>query len=356
MKPPPNSSAAPPWPSEPAAGQALGTDEVHCSLPDRAGLPLRVEPRGARLRADPDHAFAWLVAHLTALETLLARHGAVLMRGFAVPDTAAFGRLTGLHPPHAQGYVAGATPRAVISGHVHESTRMPPAYRIGLHQEMAYLPDWPRLLAFYCHEPPTAGGETPLADMRAVTRRLAGETLDRFSARGVMYRRQFCLGRHPSLPPGFYHQTLVGAFMTEDRNRIEKLCADRELACEWLADGSLVTTHVGPATVRHPRTFETLWFNQASTQHLNPTSVGRLAMAALARTRGARRTLPCEIRFGDGGPMREADLLPVYRALDAEETCFAWQRGDVLWVDNVRVAHGRRPFRGPRDIQVALLD
>ena len=33
---------------------------------------------------------------------------------------------------------------------------------------------------------------------------------------------------------------------------------------------------------------------------------------------------------------------------------FPWQRGDIILLDNMLVAHGRDPFRGPRKIAVAM--
>lgn len=33
---------------------------------------------------------------------------------------------------------------------------------------------------------------------------------------------------------------------------------------------------------------------------------------------------------------------------------FKWQRGDILVLDNVLTAHGRRPFVGPREILLAM--
>jgi alpha-ketoglutarate-dependent taurine dioxygenase len=35
---------------------------------------------------------------------------------------------------------------------------------------------------------------------------------------------------------------------------------------------------------------------------------------------------------------------------------FAWQRGDLLMLDNMAVAHGRRPYRGERQVLVAMAD
>jgi alpha-ketoglutarate-dependent taurine dioxygenase len=33
-----------------------------------------------------------------------------------------------------------------------------------------------------------------------------------------------------------------------------------------------------------------------------------------------------------------------------------WQAGDLMVVDNVRTAHGREPFEGPREVVVAMAD
>jgi alpha-ketoglutarate-dependent taurine dioxygenase len=43
----------------------------------------------------------------------------------------------------------------------------------------------------------------------------------------------------------------------------------------------------------------------------------------------------------------------VYEANTVRER---WQPDDLLLVDNVRTAHGREPFDGPRDIVVGMAD
>ena len=45
------------------------------------------------------------------------------------------------------------------------------------------------------------------------------------------------------------------------------------------------------------------------------------------------------------------------RAVWAEETVsFPWAEGDVLMLDNMLVAHARRPFEGPRKVVVAMAE
>ncbi len=43
----------------------------------------------------------------------------------------------------------------------------------------------------------------------------------------------------------------------------------------------------------------------------------------------------------------------VYEANTAREP---WQAGDLMLVDNVRTAHGREHFEGPREVLVAMAD
>jgi alpha-ketoglutarate-dependent taurine dioxygenase len=346
------------------ASLRLGSRDVRCTRVDEGhALPLCVTPLNGALRTDPAAFVAWYRARLDLIDELLDTFGAILWRGFAVPDTAAFGRLGALYPPHAHGYTAGAAPRKAVADQVYESTRMPAPFKIGLHQEKAYMASFPRLLAFYCRQPAAAGGETPLCDMRAVTARLAPAVRARFAEHGVMYRRNFVaasasglLRNGPNAPFAEYHRPWHEAFETTRRDEVEALCRQRALQYEWLADGSLTVSHTGPALLVHPRTGEAVWFNQASAQHPNARSMGKLSFRYLERVYRDRAAFPYEVRYGNGAPVAPAHLEPVYDAVDAEERAFGWQAGDLLVLDNMLVAHGRNPFKGERDTQVMLFD
>ena len=41
-------------------------------------------------------------------------------------------------------------------------------------------------------------------------------------------------------------------------------------------------------------------------------------------------------------------------AYRAETVSFPWQKGDLLMLDNMLVAHGRAPYSGPREILVGM--
>ena len=53
--------------------------------------------------------------------------------------------------------------------------------------------------------------------------------------------------------------------------------------------------------------------------------------------------------------MLKYEVLDEIRGIYGQVTvAFPWQKGDLLLVDNLLVAHGRNPFSGPRRILVAM--
>src|SRR5258707_1602828 len=135
---------------------------AHCRPFDEHGLPLLVEPASRSLASDPKAVLEWFWEHRTTLESLLPVYGAVFLRGFAVPDTVTFNGLIDSYPTDPNGYTAGLAPREKISGKVFETSKVPPDAKIILHQEMGYLPSYPRMVAFYCHAPSETGGCTTI--------------------------------------------------------------------------------------------------------------------------------------------------------------------------------------------------
>jgi hypothetical protein len=66
--------------------------------------------------------------------------------------------------------------------------------------------------------------------------------------------------------------------------------------------------------------------------------------------------LPFNTRFGDGDPIG-ADVVQVINDVyDANTAREPWQAGDLMLVDNVRMAHAKEPFEGPREVLVGMAD
>src|SRR4051794_302958 len=68
------------------------------------GLPLFITAVAPELRKDPTAAAAWLREREATVDELLCDVGAVVLRDFALPDTAAFCEAVGHYPDMPFGY------------------------------------------------------------------------------------------------------------------------------------------------------------------------------------------------------------------------------------------------------------
>ncbi len=66
--------------------------------------------------------------------------------------------------------------------------------------------------------------------------------------------------------------------------------------------------------------------------------------------------LPRNCTYGDGSPIADSTVAALIEASRKREFGVDWQPGDLVLLNNARVAHGRRPYRGVRNIMVALGD
>ena len=306
------------------------------TLPGRDQLPLVIEP------ADSDvDLIAWANGHKDLIESHLLRHGALLFRGFAIDTAERFEGFASVICPELFNE-NGEHPRESVSGNVYTPVFFPPEQQLLWHNENSFNYRWPLKIWFCCVQPADRGGETTIVDSRAVFQRIDPAIRKRFLEKGVMYVRNYGEGL------GLDWQTV---FKTSDRAAVEAQCRSSFMDFEWKAGDRLRTSSVRPATIKHPRTGEDSWFNQAQHWHISCLDqVTRDSLLALF----SEADLPRSCFYGDGSPIESSvmqEILGIYREL---EVCFPWQKGDVMMVDNVLAAHGRNPIVGKRKILVAL--
>ena len=303
-------------------------------------LPLLVSSHGEGSR----DLTLWVREHKPLIEQKLLAHGAILFRGFPMFTVSAFEEFAAAISPQSVDYVYRSTPRSVVGNKVFTATEYPATQEIPLHNECAYQLTWPLKLAFCCITAATEQGETPIADMRRVTAAIPRETLERYATRGVRYVRHYT---------PFMDIPWQTVFQTSDRDVVKKFCDENGLTCEWLDRDTLRTTQVCQGVADHPVTGERVLFNQAHLFHVS--ALGAAVAKSLIAAVGADR-LPRNSFYGDGGRLEQHDLDAVRHAFEREAIQFPWQRGDVLLVDNMQVAHGRRPYRGPRKVLATLFE
>jgi hypothetical protein len=213
-----------------------------------------------------------------------------------------------------------------------------------MHHEISYGLEFPGLLLFACLEAPGSGGATALADASAVLRALPRELVSRFEREGWLLTRS-------------YHEDIGAsveeAFGTDDRAAVERYCRRHAIECAWQSDGSLHTRQRRGAVLRHPAAGLPCWFNQIA--FLNEWTMEPEVHEYLVDVYGADG-LPFNTRFGDGDPIDADVVRAINEVYDAHTVREPWQDGDLLLVDNIRTAHSREPFEGPREVLAALGD
>jgi len=271
--------------------------------------------------------------------------GGLLFRGFDPLGAEGFGAFCAALSGELLDYTERSTPRTRVEGNVFTSTEYPPEAHIPLHGEMSYASRWPRVLWFHAEVVAAEGGETPLADARAVHALVPPEVRARFEERGgVTYVRNF----HRLLDQPW--QVVYGV---ETRDELEALLRRRGIAFAWLPGEVLRTSAMGQAALAHPLTGERVWFNQAHLFHVSSLPA-RVAQTLLARfgAQGVPRTA-C---YGDGSPIEPDALAAIRDAYARAEVVVPWEPGDVLMLDNMLISHGRRPYRGARRTLVAMAE
>ena len=298
-------------------------------------LPCRVQ-----LAEDAD-ALAWAAANKQFIEAQLLRHGGILFRRLNLRGVDEFEQFIRTVAGELVEYSYQSTPRHRVNGNIYTSTEYPANQSIPLHNEMAYTHNWPLKIAFYCLTTAAEGGETPIADSRKVFARIEPKIKERFMQRKVMYVRNY--RDEIDLP-------WSTVFQTPSKAVVEAYCRRAGIEFQWLDNNHLRTRQVCEAVRKHPVTGEVVWFNQAHLFHIsNLAPKVREALAAIYKEHYPRNAY-----YGDGTPIENSVLDHVREAYRHEEISFAWQDGDVLLLDNMLTAHGRRPFTGSREVVVGM--
>ena len=142
-------------------------------------------------------------------------------------------------------------------------------------------------------------------------------------------------------------------FQTTDKVEVEEYCRSARIEFEWKGPDRLRLRQVRAAVSFHPRTAEPVWFNQVVLFH--PSSLAASVRDSLLSI-VAEEDLPKNCYYGDGSAIESSAIDEIRRAYAQRTVMFPWQEGDVLLVDNMLVAHGRRAFQGAREILVAMTE
>lgn len=306
-------------------------------------LPLLIEPNGEKLQ-NFENFENWVHENKGWIEEKLLKYGALLFRGFPVEGAENFQKVVTAYSPNLLNYVAGNSPRDLVTNKVYTSTNYPPSWNITMHNEVSYLKNVPKICFFYCLIPSKIGGETPIADCRTFLKNLDPEIKKRFIDKKIKYVQNFY--------DGVLGKSWQKTFETEDKSFVEDFCKKEDAQISWGKESELKITYFRDATIKHPKTGEEVWFNQADQWHsstLDPSTKEFLL----------KKMKPDEIPhnsfYADGTEISDKDIEKIKNLYYDQATYFMWQKNDFLLVDNILATHGRKPFEGERKILVAMV-
>ncbi|MEQ9619072.1 MAG: TauD/TfdA family dioxygenase [Deltaproteobacteria bacterium] len=281
--------------------------------------------------------------HKEPIDQSLLKYGGILFRNFNLEGIEEFEGIVGENYGSLLEYNDRATPRSQVKGKVYTATDYPPEQEILLHNESSFAARFPGKIFFYCVTASEEGGETPLADVRKVYKRLDPSIRKPFEEKGVLYVRNFSGG-----PFGFSWQEV---YQTQDKSEMERFCRESDIEYEWIDNNKVRTRQLRPAIAKHPVSGEFVWLNHATV--LSVFAIEPKLQQMLLKF-FKEKDLPNNTYYGDGSSIDKETITKLREAYDTETVSFPWERGDVLMLDNMIVAHGRRPYSGSRKIVVAM--
>lgn len=297
------------------------------------------------LRVDAtDDATRWAAEHRDALRAAVVEHGSLLVRGLKLHDVAeteAVFRQLGSLMAEREAFA----PRHRYAEGLYSASKWPPNEHMCMHHELSYAVELPSLIFFACLVAPTSGGETPVADSATVLHALPAELVERFERVGWLLIRNY---------NNDIGASVAEAFGADDRRAVESYCRANAIQFEWQRDGALRTRQRRSAIVRHPRTGQRCWFNQIA--FLNKWTIDDPELREYLVDTYGEDGLPFNTCFGNGDPICADVIKLIDEVYEKNTTRERWQSGDLFLVDNIRTAHARESFEGPRDVLVAMAD
>ncbi len=299
-------------------------------------FPLVIQPNSAEV-----DLMSWAENNREYIETELFKHGAILFRDFNIQSVSEFENFAQAICPNLFAEY-GDLPRAGEGGKVYGSTPYPADKAIFFHNESSHLHCFPLKIWFYCVQPAQQGGETPIVDCRKAYQILPAKLREKLAQKQLMYVRNYTNNLDVSWQD---------FFRTSDKSDVEDYCRQAGIIFEWYGDDGLITRQVRPALTVHPKTSESIFFNQIQLHHIAYLDVTtRKSLLSLFD----EKKLPRNVYYGDGTSIEDDVITEINQVYQQSQTSFEWQKGDILMLDNMLCAHGRSPYVGQRKIVVAM--
>jgi len=288
---------------------------------------------------------SWFKANREQMEEKLDTYGALKFSGVRIRDLETFREIVESISEKFLNYIDGNSPRTKLSGTVYTSTEYDKSARITMHNELSYSAVWPGKLFFSCLQPAETGGETLLADSRAILDRMDKTITENVSRRGITYIRNLHGGR--GIGPSWQD-----TFETGDKDKLEEYCRSYGISFEWRKGDHLRLVQPSKGIIRHRKSGVSTWFNQIDQFH--PSHLDKEVYEGLMALYDSPSDFPIFVTFGDGREIDEATVADILRTTAEVTLSPVWHADELLIVDNELVSHGRNSYTGDRKVLVSM--
>ncbi|MCB9032683.1 MAG: TauD/TfdA family dioxygenase [Chitinophagales bacterium] len=339
------------------------------SFLDKNKPPLIIEPSsGDNSKAT---LINWINENHQQVEDDLTKHGAILFKHFDIQSPQDFEAVAKAVDSDLKNDYMGTSPRDKKTDFVFSASELPAHYPIMQHCEMSFLPSAPRRLFFYCHTAPEYGGETPICDFRKVYLGLNDEVRTAFENKGVKHIRNYSSPNDKS-KSAFQLKKWDELFHTKDKAVIAEKAKLHDIQLEWKENDGLRMINKSDAFKIHPKTGEMVWFNHTQVFHVDAAAIEyekihqrqkrweTFKYSALLEvlTWWKKKTKnpfdqSMHVTFGDDTEIPEDYVEHVIDVIWDNLSIYAWEKGDIICIDNFSTSHGRLPYTGDREVMVS---
>ncbi|XP_059659182.1 clavaminate synthase-like protein At3g21360 [Cornus florida] len=266
-------------------------------------------------------------------DQMVIKNSAVLLRGFDVTKAEDFNDIVEAFDWDDIRYV-GPAPRTHVYKRVWTANEGPLSEFIYYHHEMVLIKEYPKKVILFCEVPPPEGGQTPFVPSFRVTEQMLEEfpeVVEEIEEKGLKYTFTALSKNDTASMRGRGWEDTFG---TSDCAEAERRAKALGMVLEWLPNGG-VKAILGPRSltkVFEGRKGRRMWFNTVVGMHGKEISSAMMA---------------------DGSEIPEKVVKRCEEIIEEESIQFKWEKGDVLFLDNLAVLHGRRPSLAPRKVLVA---
>lgn len=344
--------------------------EISKNLIKGLNLPIVYSPYSPE-KADLKHLTDWIKKNHKEIQRDLLIYGAILFRGFNIGSSENFEKVALSLDPNLSEVYLGTSPRDKKTKFVHTASELPSAYPIMQHAEMSFLNKPPKKLFFYAKVAPSKNGETPITDLRTVLRDMPNRISEKVEKQGIKYIRHYD-GPGASRYSLWKTKPWSEMFKTIDKKIAEKEIKKQNFEHEWLPGNKLRLINSQVGVRKHPIAGSKAWHNHSQTFHIDsPRLEYKYILKRQKTLRGfgvyltlniltwikklfsKSEDLDVHATYGDGSEISNKDIKTIVDVFWKNIQIFSWQKDDILYIDNYSVSHGRLPFVGDREIQVA---